>query len=72
MNYEEIKNKVKEMESTQAIHYVNTLGLKLSLIRDMDCEKLFRVENSKEINYISISYMSLVTKKACIGFVLNS
>lgn len=69
MTFEEIKQAGEKMTYENAVRYIQMLPLELSLIRDMKCERLWRVENSKEVNYISVCYKSLVTGMAQIGII---
>jgi hypothetical protein len=48
---------------------VTRTGLTLSLIRDMRCEKLYRVEGHATLNYISISLKSLLADVADVRFI---
>ena len=67
-----IKQTAEKMTFENAVIYVQSLKLNLSLIRDMGCEKLWRVENHKEINYISVCYKSLVTGMAQLGIITHN
>lgn len=71
MNFKEIKEAAEKMTFEAAVRFITSLNLQLSLIRDMSTEKLWRVENPKEIGYISISYKSLITGMAQVGLIPN-
>lgn len=68
----ELKKIVEEMTYKDAVNYIHGLPLELSLIRDMTHERLWRVENYKDISYISLSHKSLVTGMAQMGIILHS
>ena len=69
MQPENIKAATKGMSYDNAVSYIQSLPLELSLIRDMKIERLWRVENNPIIDYITVSYNSLVTGKAHVGII---
>lgn len=61
----------KTLTFEQANALIEKSGLTLELIREMSCERLWRVVNNKEICYISNCYKSLVTGMSEVKVVYN-
>ena len=59
------------MTFEQANVLIVSSGLKLELIREMSCERLWRVVGNKEICYISNCYKSLVTGMSEVKVIYN-
>jgi hypothetical protein len=71
MNVQQILAASKTMTFEQANALIEKSGLNLSLIREMRCERLWRVEGNKEICYITNCYKSLVTGMSEVKVVYN-
>jgi hypothetical protein len=61
----------QKLNFQQANALIEKSGLNLELIREMSCERLWRVVNHKEICYISNCYKSLVTGMSEVKVVYN-